>query len=183
MYFVLNSSFFRYKFQIILMKFFTKFNKRVSQSVTYRELRVHVFLDPDPDLDPKKTKFLDPARTRTQTRMGPDQSFFPLLFGIFYIHDQVKDQDFNYLLVALKRKVNIKLFLVVFPHIVLFKFEVKYKPGLKENLDMDPDPDPGPIKMKKLDADPGSIKMKKLDPDPRPGRARVWKDPQLSRDE
>ncbi len=46
----------------------------------------------------------------------------------------------NYLLVALRRKVNIKLFLVVFPHIVLFKFEVKYKPGLKENLDIDPDP-------------------------------------------
>jgi hypothetical protein len=57
-------------------------------------------------------------------------------------------------LVALRRKVNIKLFLVVFPHIVLFKFEVKYKPGLKENLDMDPDPDPGPIKMKNLDLDP-----------------------------
>jgi hypothetical protein len=57
-------------------------------------------------------------------------------------------------LVALRRKVNIKLFLVVFPHIVLFKFEVKYKPGLKENLDMDPNPDPGPIKMKNLDPDP-----------------------------
>jgi hypothetical protein len=98
-----------------------------------------------------------------------DPSFFPLLFGIFYIHDQVKDRDFNYLLVALRRKVNIKLFLVVFPHIVLFKFEVKYKPGLKENLDMDPDPDP----------DPGPIKMKNLDPGP--DRVRVWKDPQLSR--
>jgi hypothetical protein len=72
-------------------------------------------------------------------------------------------------LVALRRKVNIKLFLVVFPHIVLFKFEVKYKPGLKENLDMDPDPDP----------DPGPIKMKNLDPGP--DRVRVWKDPQLSR--
>jgi hypothetical protein len=55
-------------------------------------------------------------------------------------------------LVALRRKINIKLFLVVFPHIVLFKFEVKYKLGLKENLDMDPDP--GPIKMKNLDPDP-----------------------------
>jgi hypothetical protein len=37
-------------------------------------------------------------------------------------------------------KVNIKLFLVVFTHIVLFRFEDKYKPSLKLNLDMDLDP-------------------------------------------
>jgi hypothetical protein len=43
-----------------------------------------------------------------------------------------------------EKKVNIKLFLVVFPHIVLFRFEVKYKPELKVNLDMDP------TRMKKL---------------------------------
>jgi hypothetical protein len=31
-----------------------------------------------------------------------------------------------------------KLFLVVFPHIVQFSFEAKYKPGLKLILDIDP---------------------------------------------
>jgi hypothetical protein len=33
-----------------------------------------------------------------------------------------------------------ELFLVIFPHIDLFRFEAKYKPRLKLNLDMDPGP-------------------------------------------
>jgi hypothetical protein len=55
-------------------------------------------------------------------------------------------------LVTLGKKVNIKLFLVVSSHIVLFRFETEYKAGLKLNLYMHPDPDP---KKKKLDPDPG----------------------------
>jgi len=91
-----------------------------ARSVFDRELRVHVFLD------------LDPDRSRPE--------FFSLIFGIFCVHDQIEDQDFSYLLVALRKKVNIKLFFVVFCYIVLLRFEAKYKPGLKLNLDIDPDP-------------------------------------------
>jgi hypothetical protein len=54
-------------------------------------------------------------------------------------------------LVALGKNVNIKLFLVVSPHMVLFRFEAKYKPDLKLNLDMGPDL----IKRKTLGPDPG----------------------------
>jgi len=62
-----------------------------------------------------------------------------IILGTFCIHDQMKDHDFSYLLVISVKNVNIKLFSVVLPHIVLFRFEAKYKLGLKLNLDIDPD--------------------------------------------
>jgi len=62
------------------------------------------------------------------------------MFGTFCVHDQIKDQDFSYLLVTLRKKVNINLFLVVFPRIFLFRFEAKYKPYLNLDLDMDANP-------------------------------------------
>ncbi len=52
------------------------------------------------------------------------------------MHDRIKDQNFRYLSVTLRKKVNMKLFLVISPHIVLFRFEAKCKPGLKLNLNM-----------------------------------------------
>ncbi len=58
-------------------------------------------------------------------------------------------------MVVLGTNVNIKLFLVVFPHIVLFRFEAKYKPGLKLNLDMGLRPDPTKKKILDLEPNPG----------------------------
>ncbi len=78
-----------------------------SRNPLSRELRVHVLLD-------------------------PESNCFSLILGTFCVHDQIKDQDFSYLLVTLRKKVNIKLFLVVFSHIVLFRFEAKYKPDLQK---------------------------------------------------
>ena len=83
------------------------------------------------------------------------------------MYDHVKDRDFNYLLVALNGNANIKLFLAVFLRIVLFKFVVKYKPGMKKALDIGPEPEPRPDKNKKVGLGSG----------PRPSRVRVWKDP------
>ena len=152
---------------------------------TTRDLRVHVFWDPDPDPDPSKAKFLDPgpdpdppkrkfldpdpARTRSGPGPGLNPRIFSLIFSTFCVYDQTKNRDFSDLLVTERKKVNIKLFLVVFHHIVLFKFEVKYRPGPKLNLYMDPDPTRTRRKRKKLDPDP--------DPDPAgsgsgPGLAR-----------
>jgi hypothetical protein len=76
-----------------------------------------------------------------RTRTGPDLSVLPLIFGTFCVHYRIKDQDFSYLLVFLTKKVNIKLVLIVFLHILLFKFEAKYKLGLKLNQDMGPGSD------------------------------------------
>jgi 3-deoxy-D-arabino-heptulosonate 7-phosphate (DAHP) synthase len=67
-------------------------------------------------------------------------SILAIIFGTFCVHDYINDQDFTYLLVTLRKKVNRKLFLVVFCYIIIFRFEAKYKPGLKLNLDMDTDP-------------------------------------------
>ena len=76
------------------------------------------------------------ARTRKklnfQTQTGV---FFSPVFGTFCVHDQIKYQDFSYLSVTFKKKVNTKLFLIVFHYIVVFRFEVKQKPALKLNLD------------------------------------------------
>jgi hypothetical protein len=52
--------------------------------------------------------------------------FFSLIFDTFRVHDQIKDQDSSYLLVTLRKKVNKKLFFVVFSHIVLFRFKADY---------------------------------------------------------
>jgi hypothetical protein len=50
----------REKWKILETQYFN------SNSVTTRELRVHVFLDPGPDPDPAITKFLDPDPTRAR---------------------------------------------------------------------------------------------------------------------
>ncbi len=63
--------------------------------------------------------------------------FSPLISGTFWLLDQIKDQDFSNLLVTFRRTVNMKLFFVVFPHIVLFRFEAKYKPGPNPQLSND----------------------------------------------
>jgi hypothetical protein len=68
----------------------------------------------------------------------PNPSFFSLIFCTFYILDQIKAQNFSYFLVT-QEKININLFLVVFPYLVQFRFAAKYKSGLKLNLDMNPD--------------------------------------------
>jgi hypothetical protein len=67
------------------------------------------------------------------------------------------DRDFSFFIGYFQKKVNIKLFLVVFSHIVLFRFEAKYKPDLKLNLDMDPEP------KKKEKVEPGSGSRSSLD--------------------
>jgi hypothetical protein len=65
------------------------------------------------------------------------ESFFSLIFDTFSVQNQIKGQDFSYLWVTLGKEINIKLFLVVSLHIVLFRFEAKYKSNLKLNLYMD----------------------------------------------
>jgi hypothetical protein len=72
-----------------------------------------------------------------RNRSGPDLNFVSVIFDSFCVHDEIKDRDFSYLLVTLRKKVNIKLCLAVFSHIVLFRFEAKHKPDPKSNLDMD----------------------------------------------
>ncbi len=60
-----------------------------------------------------------------------------LVFGTFFVYDQINDQYFSYLLGTLRKEVSIKLFLIVFHHIVLFRFKAKYRGGgrsLKFNL-------------------------------------------------
>jgi hypothetical protein len=62
----------------------------------------------------------------TRTQLG----HFSLIFDTFSVQNQIKDQGFSYLLVTLGEKIIIKLFLVVSPHIVLCRFETKYKPEI-----------------------------------------------------
>ncbi len=78
----------------------------------------------------KKTTYIDRLVLNcTLSRVRPVGSYGS---KYFWAQNQIKDEDFNYLLITLGEKVNIKLFLVVFHHIVLFRFEVKsiYWPGL-----------------------------------------------------
>ncbi len=67
--------------------------------VVTRELRVHVFLDPGPDPDPTKTKFLDPGPdpaktkfldpdpTRARSNLDPDPIYFSPIFGTLCVHE------------------------------------------------------------------------------------------------
>jgi len=75
-----------------------------------------------------------------RTRPVLDPSLFSLIFDSFSVQNQRKDQYFSYSLIILRKKINMKLFLVVSPYIVLFRFEAKSKPSLTSNLYMDPDP-------------------------------------------
>jgi hypothetical protein len=107
-----------------------------------RELRIHVFLDPNPHST--KNKILGPDLVGST--LGPHRAlthmhvFFSLIFETFCVKKQINDEDLSYLLFTLANKGNIKLFFIVFPRIVLFRFEAKCKPGLNLNLDIDPDP-------------------------------------------
>ncbi len=127
-----------------------------------RELRIHVFLDPNPHST--KNKILGPDLVGST--LGPHRAlthmhvFFSLIFETFCVKKQINDEDLSYLLFTLANKGNIKLFFIVFPRIVLFRFEAKCKPGLNLNLDIDPNP----TKKKTLDSD--RRKKKKLGPDP-----------------
>jgi len=99
-------------------------------SLESRELRVHVFLDPGPDPDPVKTKFLDPDPTRARpgldpgpvgSRPGPGRvqtrSFFLAISGTRSVSEQINVQDFSSLLAILKRKS-------IYKYLLLFIFSL-----------------------------------------------------------
>jgi hypothetical protein len=67
----------------------------------------------------------------TRTRMGPDPSHFFTNIWHFLSTKPNKWLIFQLFNSYSRKKVNIKLFLIIFPNIVLFKFEAKYKPGLE----------------------------------------------------
>jgi hypothetical protein len=62
--------------------------------------------------------------TRDRLELRPE--FFSLAsIWHFFVYDQINDQYFSYLLVTLRKEVSIKLFLIVFHHVVLFRFKDK----------------------------------------------------------
>jgi len=65
------------------------------------------------------------------TRTDPDPSRFFINILHFLSTKPNKSLRFQLFNSYSRKKVNIKLFLIIFPSIVLFKFEAKYKPGLE----------------------------------------------------